>query len=61
MLKRSATILVMLLTLGLLAFGEPYGEPSRLCSHAHSVPEPGSLLVFGTGILLSFKSLRRKG
>jgi hypothetical protein len=54
MVKRSATILAMLLTFGLLAFGDP--GPSCL----HSVPEPGSLLVFGTGILLGFKTLLRK-
>jgi hypothetical protein len=59
MVKRSATIAVLLLTLALGAYADGdhwhYGN-----NGGPGVPEPGSLLVFGTGILLSFKALRRK-
>ena len=66
MLKRSATLLVLLMTLALAAFGQPYF--GHLHNHDHAdgqnkgkgVPEPGSLLVFGSGLLLSFKALGRK-
>jgi len=58
MAKRSAVILAVLLTLALAAFGAP--GPSVPPIPSHAVPEPGSLLVFGSGLLLSFKALMRR-
>lgn len=64
MVKRSATLLVLLLTLALGAFGSPDFGHRHDHDHdhdkGHCVPEPGSLLVFGSGLLLSFQALRRK-
>jgi hypothetical protein len=63
MVKKSATLLVLLLTLSLGAFAGPHFDHNYDLHHesdgGSSVPEPGSLLVFGTGILLSIKALRR--
>ena len=61
MVKKSATILVMLLTLTLGAayadgdHGHHYGNDK-----GSDVPEPGSLLVFGSGLLMTIKALKRK-
>lgn len=59
MLKRSVTLMVLLVTTALTAFGSPHFAHWQQTTCA-SVPEPGSLLVFGTGILLGFKTLIRK-
>jgi hypothetical protein len=56
MVKRTATIVILLLTLALTAIAEPKHHKKR----QNDVPEPGSLLVFGSGLLLSFRSLKRK-
>jgi hypothetical protein len=56
MVKKSATLLVLLLTLSLGAFADHHHENDG----GPGVPEPGGLLVFGSGILLSVKALRRK-
>jgi hypothetical protein len=66
MVKRTATIVVLLFTVALPSFGNPIGDHigdpigDRQHHRPCEVPEPGSLLVFGTGLLLSFRSLRRK-
>jgi hypothetical protein len=51
MVKRTATIVGLLLTFALAAFATP---------SPNTVPEPGSLLVFGTGLLLCVRSLKNK-
>jgi hypothetical protein len=51
--------MVLLVTTALTAFGSPHFAHWQQTTCA-SVPEPGSLLVFGTGILLGFKTLIRK-
>jgi len=53
--KKTATIVILLLTLALAAFAHPKDR-----KRPNDVPEPGSLLVFGSGLLLSFRSLKRK-
>lgn len=57
MRQKSAAIVVLVMALGLVAFGAP--GPTAPIPNNH-VPEPGSLLVFGTGLLLSVKALWRK-
>lgn len=59
MAKRTATIAVFVLTLSLCAFAQS-AVPMAVRPSAVAVPEPGSLLVFGTGLLLGFQYLRRK-
>jgi hypothetical protein len=65
-MKRLGMIVAVTLALAVVAFGEP--KDNLMFKHGHgnygsqgqSVPEPGSLLVFGTGLLLSAKALSRK-
>lgn len=57
MVKRSVTIAALLLILPLAAFASNVCIESTSCS---SVPEPGSLLVFGSGLLLGFRVLKSK-
>jgi len=59
MVKRTATVAVLLLTLALAAIGSPIYDHRPPCPRK-DVPEPGSLLVFGAGLLLSFKALKTK-
>ena len=66
-MKRLGMIVAVTLALAVVAFGEPkdnllefrHGHGSH-GSQDQSVPEPGSLLVFGTGLLLSAKALTRQ-
>lgn len=76
MLKRTTTIAGLLLALSLCTFATPTPPPCTItgpgpsniarpstvgdCTPSKAVPEPGSLLVFGTGLLLGVGFLRRK-
>jgi len=58
MVNRIVTIAALLLILPLAAFATPVCIESTSCTS--SVPEPGSLLVFGSGLLLGFRVLKSK-
>jgi len=65
-MKRFGMIVAATLALAVVAFGEPKDTLMRsghdhgnYDTQNHSVPEPGNLLVFGTGLLLSAKALSR--